>query len=97
MHEHDGSAEVAVARPQARLSRPQRLALTATLAIGLLGVGGVALVQAADPTLSPTTTTTTSPTGTAGGTATDRSGHDCPNKSASSSTTSSSNTTSGSN
>ena len=99
MTEPTTPTDVVIARPSARLNRPQRMALTAMLAIGLLGVGGVALVQAADPTSSPTTTTTTttgSGSGTNGG-STPRSGHDCPNKNGSSSSTSNSGTTSGSN
>jgi hypothetical protein len=96
---HDPTIDVAVAaREPRRLTRPQRLVLTAILAVGLLGVGGVALVQAADPTSSPSTTTTTteSSNGSGGGT-TRGPGHDCPNKDGTSSSTSSSSTTSSSN
>ncbi len=81
-----------------RLSPAKRLAATAMLAIGLLGVGGVAIVSAADPTPTPTsststtttqTTTPSSTSGTGSATTTNRSGHTCPNKTGSSSSTSS--------
>jgi hypothetical protein len=60
--------------------------LTAVLAVGLLGVGGVAVVMAAspDPSASPAPNATTQPSGNGGTTApSTRPGHgsgaDCPN------------------
>jgi hypothetical protein len=92
MNPHDDSTHGVVARAPTRLSAPQRLALTAMLAIGLLGIGGVALAQAADPTSSPTTTTTqtTNQSDSNSGGSTTKSGHHCPNMNGSSSSTSSS-------
>jgi hypothetical protein len=60
--------------------------LTAVLAVGLLGVGGVAAVMAAspDPSATPTPNATTQPPDNGGTTAPSTrpgrgSGHDCPN------------------
>ena len=81
----------AVAAPRPVLGGMRRTVATAVLAVGLLAVGGVAVVNAADPAASPTPNATTQPsTGTGGGTTTPqapssngaaptgRSGHDCP-------------------
>ena len=70
----------------------RRTVATALLAVGLLAVGGVAVVNAADPAASPTPNATTQPsTGSGGGTTAPqaprsnagapagRNGHDCPN------------------
>jgi hypothetical protein len=73
-----------------RIPAARRLAATALLAIGLLGVGGVAIVSAADPTPTPSSSTTTTQTpSTSSGTSTPRSGHtgaNCPNMNGKSST-----------
>src|SRR6185436_15825028 len=50
----------------AALGGVKRTVATAMLAIGLLVVGGVAVVNAADPSASPAPTTTTQPNGSSG-------------------------------
>jgi hypothetical protein len=72
--------------PAARaVSGVRRGLLTAVLAVGLLGVGGVAVVMAAspDPSASPAPNATTQPSGNGGTTApSTRPGHsgaNCPN------------------
>ena len=69
-------AETTVAASAPRLSKSRRLIASALLAIGLLTVGGVAVVSAASP--SPSTAPSTSaPAG--GGSGTQSQSGNCPN------------------
>ena len=85
-----------------RVGGLRRGALTALLAVGLLGVGGVAAVMAAspDPGASQTPSGTQQPSDNGGTTAPstkpNRSGHDCPNLGGGSSGSSGSGTQNGS-
>jgi hypothetical protein len=71
--------------PERSVSRVRRGILTAVLAVGLLGVGGVAAVMAAspDPSASPAPNATAQPSPNGGttnpSTRPGRAGHDCPN------------------
>jgi hypothetical protein len=78
-------AEPAPSAPDRRVSGVRRGILTAVLAVGLLGVGGVAAVMAASPdpgtTAAPNATTQPAPNGGTANPSTSpgRAGHGCPN------------------
>jgi hypothetical protein len=83
---------VSASSPAPILGGPKRLLATTPLAIGLLGVGGAAVVFAADPSATPAPSAATTPHGSSGtgsgaapaasGNPGPRQGHakgDCPN------------------